>query len=108
MKRSGGPLAGKIFVFTGAMSRFGRKEAQEMVERNGGRASGSVSKKTDYVVAGEEAGSKLEKARGLGVTVLSEEEFAQLLKGLEDGDDTSNGAGDGTGAGGQFSLFDQD
>jgi DNA ligase (NAD+) len=107
VKRSGGPLAGKIFVFTGAMSRFGRKEAQELVERRGGRASGSVSKKTDYVVAGEEAGSKLEKARELGVTVLSEEEFEQLLKGLEDGDDTSNGASNGTGAGGQFSLFDQ-
>lgn len=107
VKRSGGPLAGKIFVFTGAMSRFGRKEAQELVESHGGRASGSVSKKTDYVVAGEEAGSKLEKARELGVTVLSEEEFEQLLKGLEDGDDTSSGAGNGTGAGGQFSLFNQ-
>jgi DNA ligase (NAD+) len=107
IKRSGGPLAGKIFVFTGAMSRFGRKEAQELVERLGGRASGSVSKKTDYVIAGEEAGSKLEKARELGVTVLSEEEFEQLLKKLEDGDETSNSSGDGTGAGGQFSLFDQ-
>lgn len=107
VKRSGGPLAGKIFVFTGAMSRFGRKEAQELIERRGGRASGSVSKKTDYVVAGEEAGSKLEKARELGVTILSEEEFDQLLKGLEDGDGTSNSAGNGAGTGGQFSLFDQ-
>jgi len=106
VKRSGGALAGKIFVFTGAMSRFGRKEAQERVERHGGRASGSVSKKTDYVIAGDEAGSKLEKARELGVTVLSEEEFAELLKKLEDGDDTSDTASDGTGTGGQFSLFD--
>lgn len=106
VKRSGGPLAGKIFVFTGAMNRFGRKEAQELVERHGGRASGSVSKKTDYVIAGDEAGSKLEKARELGVTVLSEEEFAALLKKLEDGDGTSDAAGDGTSTGGQFSLFD--
>ncbi|PKN11464.1 MAG: DNA ligase (NAD(+)) LigA [Deltaproteobacteria bacterium HGW-Deltaproteobacteria-4] len=106
VKRSGGPLAGRIFVFTGAMSRFGRKEAQELVERRGGRASGSVSKKTDYVIAGDEAGSKLDKARELGVTVLSEEEFEELLKKLEDGDDTSDTAGDGTGTGGQFSLFD--
>jgi DNA ligase (NAD+) len=106
VKRSGGPLAGKIFVFTGAMHRFSRKEAQELVERRGGRASGSVSKKTDYVIAGDEAGSKLEKARELEVTVLSEEEFAEFLKNLEDSDDPSDTAGDGTGTGGQFSLFD--
>ncbi|MDZ4184487.1 MAG: NAD-dependent DNA ligase LigA [Desulfuromonadales bacterium] len=107
VKRSGGPLAGKIFVFTGAMSRFGRKEAQELIERRGGRASGSVSKKTDYVVAGDEAGSKLDKARELGVTVLSEEEFEDLLKKLEDSDGTSYVAGGGTGTGSQFSLFDE-
>ena len=107
VKRSGGPLAGKTFVFTGAMSRFGRKEAQELVERRGGRASGSVSKKTDYVIAGDEAGSKLDKARELGVTVLSEEEFEELLKKLEDGDDKSDAAGDRTGTGSQFSLFDE-
>ena len=106
VKRSGGPLAGKTFVFTGAMSRFGRKEAQELVERRGGRASGSVSKKTDYVIAGDEAGSKLEKARELGVTVLNEEEFQGLLKKLEADNDTSSRAGDRTSSGGQFSLFD--
>lgn len=105
-KRSGGPLAGKTFVFTGALTRFGRKEAQELVERHGGRASGSVSKKTDYVVAGNDAGSKLDKARGLGVAVLSEEEFEQLLNQLEEGDGASGSAGDGTSTGGQFSLFD--
>ena len=78
-RQTGGPFAGKTFVFTGALGRFTRKEAQEMVERLGGRAAGSVSKKTDYVVAGEEAGSKLERARALGVAVLTEEEFLSLV-----------------------------
>ena len=59
-KIAGGPWSGKTFVFTGTLEQFGRKEAKELVERHGGRASGSVSKKTDYVIAGSEAGSKLE------------------------------------------------
>jgi DNA ligase (NAD+) len=82
-KRSGGPLTGKTFVFTGSLTMFSRKQAQDTVERLGGRASGSVSKKTDYVVAGEAAGSKLDKARQLGIPILTEEEFLQRIETLE-------------------------
>ncbi len=74
-----GPLTGKIFVITGTLSRWSRKEAEELVEKAGGRTAGSVSKKTDYVLAGENAGSKLEKAEKLGVEVLDEVTFAQLV-----------------------------
>ena len=79
-RRAGGPFSGKTFVFTGALALFSRKEAQTLVEKLGGRASGSVSKKTDFVVAGEEAGSKLARAQELGVTVLSEVEFQQMVE----------------------------
>ena len=79
-KKVGGRFSGKSFVFTGALTRFTRDEARLLVENEGGSAVGSVSKKTTYVVAGEDAGSKLAKARELGVTVLSEEEFLELLE----------------------------
>ena len=79
-KRVGGRFSGKTFVFTGALTRFTRDEAKKMVELEGAHAAGSVSRKTDYVVAGAEAGSKLEKAQQLGVKVLTEEEFLELMK----------------------------
>ena len=79
-KRVGGRFTGKTFVFTGALTRFTRSEAQRMVESEGGHAAGSVSKKTDFVVAGAEAGSKLDKARELGVTVLGEDEFLKMME----------------------------
>ena len=78
-KKVGGKFTGKTFVFTGALSRFTRDEAKRMVEDEGGHAAGSVSKKTDFVVAGAEAGSKLDKARQLGVKVLTEDEFLEMI-----------------------------
>ncbi|MCB0219348.1 MAG: NAD-dependent DNA ligase LigA, partial [Chrysiogenetes bacterium] len=75
----GGDLAGKTFVLTGGLDNFTRNEARDEIEKRGGKVSGSVSKKTSYVVAGADPGSKLAKARDLGITVLDEDAFTKLL-----------------------------
>lgn len=80
MEKAGDKLAGKTFVLTGTLPTLKRSEAQVMIEKQGGKVSGSVSKKTAYVVAGEEAGSKLTKAQELGITILSEAELLELLE----------------------------
>lgn len=79
LEKVGEQLAGKTFVLTGTLPTLKRAEAQAMIEKQGGKVSGSVSKKTTYVVAGEEAGSKLVKAQELGITILSEQELLELL-----------------------------
>jgi DNA ligase (NAD+) len=75
------PISGKTVVFTGTLEKMTREEAKALAERLGAKVSGSVSKKTDYVVAGAEAGSKLKKAAELGVTVLEEQQFLELVRG---------------------------
>ena len=72
-------LEGKIFVLTGTLATLSRKEASDRIEANGGKTSSSVSKKTDFVLAGEAAGSKRTKAESLGVPILSEDEFLALI-----------------------------
>jgi DNA ligase (NAD+) len=79
-KRLGGKFTGKNFVFTGTLTQFTREAAKKIVENEGGHATGSVSRKTDYVVAGTDAGSKLSKARELGIQVISETEFLELME----------------------------
>ena len=79
-KQRGTKLAGKIFVLTGTLAHFSRDEAKKLIEDAGGKVTGSVSKKTDYVVAGTDAGSKLDKAKELGVAVIDEKEMEKLLK----------------------------
>ena len=79
-KQENAAFAGKTFVLTGTLPTLDRREASAMIEQAGGKTSGSVSKKTDYVLAGENAGSKLTKAQELGITIIDEETFLQMLK----------------------------
>jgi DNA ligase (NAD+) len=81
-KQRGTALAGKTFVLTGTLPNYSRDAAKKMIEDAGGKVSGSVSKKTDYVVAGEDAGSKLDKARELKVNVIDEKAMGELIKGF--------------------------
>ena len=74
------PLAGKTIVVTGTLTKYSRNEIQELIVRLGGRAASSVSNKTDFVVAGENAGSKLAKAQQLGVQVLSESDLERMIQ----------------------------
>jgi DNA ligase (NAD+) len=83
-RRQAAPLAGKTFLFTGTLSRMGRSEAKALVESLGGTVIGSVTKTTDYLVAGEAAGSKMEKAQQAGIAILDEETFFALLQGREE------------------------
>jgi DNA ligase (NAD+) len=79
-RRLGGRFTGMTFVFTGTLARLTRDDARLLVENEGGHAAGSVSRKTDFVVVGSEAGSKLDKARELGVKIISEEDFLSMLE----------------------------
>jgi DNA ligase (NAD+) len=79
--RKSSPVSGKTVVFTGSLTKFTREEAKAVAERLGAKVAGSVSKKTDYVIAGEDAGSKLKKAQELGVHVLSEDAWLELIEG---------------------------
>src|SRR5690606_10174797 len=80
VKREVEGVAGKTFVLTGTLPTLKRQDAKRMLEEAGAKVAGSVSKKTDFVVAGEEAGSKLKKARALGVTVIEEAELLEMLE----------------------------
>ena len=75
------PLTGKTLVITGTLPSLSRDEAKDKIEAAGGKVAGSVSKKTDYLVAGSEAGSKLTKAQELGITILDEAQLMELLNG---------------------------
>ena len=77
-------FAGLTFVLTGTLPTLKREQAKEMIEKLGGKCSGSVSKKTSYVLAGEEAGSKLDKANELGITVINEEQFIKMTENQEE------------------------
>jgi DNA ligase (NAD+) len=79
---SGGPLEGRTFVLTGTLPNLSREDATKLIENAGGKVAGSVSKKTSYVVAGDDAGTKLTKARELGIAVLNEEQLLELIPGV--------------------------
>jgi DNA ligase (NAD+) len=81
-RKKGGPLHGLTFVLTGTMPNLTREDATQLIESAGGKVSGSVSRKTNYVVAGEDAGSKLDKARSLGVEVIGEQGLIDLCRKL--------------------------
>ena len=80
VQAQGAKLAGLTIVVTGTLPTLGRKEAAELIENNGGKCTGSVSKKTSYLLAGEAAGSKLDKARSLGIPVISEEDLLAMIQ----------------------------
>lgn len=82
-RRAGGRLDGKVFVLTGTLPKLTRQEAKEMIESRGGKVAASVSSQTDYVVAGAEAGGKLEKARKLGIAIVGEDGLLEILKGSD-------------------------
>jgi DNA ligase (NAD+) len=81
MRPQGGPLEGLTFVLTGTLPTLSRDQAKDLIEAAGGKVIASVSKKTAYVLAGEDAGSKLTKARTLGLRIIDEAEFLNLLRG---------------------------
>jgi DNA ligase (NAD+) len=81
VRKEGGPLTGMTFVLTGTLPTLSREEAKQKIEAAGGKVAGSVSRKTTHLLAGEEAGSKLEKAKELGVTVIDESTFLQMIEG---------------------------
>ena len=82
-RASAGHLSGKVFVLTGTLPKLTREEAKDLIESRGGKVAGSVSSQTDYVVAGAEAGSKLEKAHKLGIAVVDEEGLHSILRESE-------------------------
>ena len=77
--RADSPIAGRTIVVTGTLEKHGRKEIEDLIKRLGGKVAGSVSKKTDYIIAGEAAGSKLDKGRQLNIKILSEQEFLAFI-----------------------------